>query len=77
MKKLRWEAPERPIPKHPYRDSALLYGGFAALVVVVAWATGGNIRNAAIIAAAAFVIATGWSWWRWRERLAARERKLR
>ena len=30
------------MPKHPYRDSALLYGGLAVLVVVVAVATGGE-----------------------------------
>ena len=77
MKRLRWEAPERTIPKHPYRDSAILYGVLAVIVVVVAYATGGDVPNAVIIAVAAFLIATGFSWWRWRERLRAAEREKR
>ena len=27
---------ERPIPAHPYRDTALVYGGMAAVLVAVA-----------------------------------------
>jgi nicotinamide riboside transporter PnuC len=30
--------------------------------------TGGNLRAALIIAPTLFVIATGYSWWRWRKR---------
>ena len=73
MRRLRWEAPPRRPPKRPYRDSALLYGALAALVVLIAAATGGDVVRAAIVAAAVFVAATGYSWWRWRERLRSRE----
>jgi len=75
MKKLRWQLPEREVPKHPYRDSALVYAGLAGIVVAVAAATGGNVERAIVIAGVAFVIATAYSWWRWREKLRAKERE--
>ena len=71
MKRLRWDSPQgkRPLPKHPYRDSAVLYGVLAILVVVVAVAMGGGVGRAIVYAAAVFVIATAWSWRTWRNRL--------
>ena len=73
MKRLRWDSPaidrDRPIPKHPYRDTAILYAVLAVLVVLIAWATGGKVVNAAVTAAAVFVIATLWSWRSWRNRI--------
>ena len=73
MKRLRWDSPvgdlSRTVPKHPYRDTAILYGVLAVLVVVIAWATGGNAVNAAVTAGAVFVIATLWSWRSWRNRI--------
>jgi heme O synthase-like polyprenyltransferase len=74
VKRLRWQLYERTLPKHPYRDSALVYGGLAGLVVVIAAATGGNVVKAVIWAAAVFVAATLYSWWRVRERLRSQER---
>jgi hypothetical protein len=76
MKRLRWDAPEPPrnVPKHPYRDSALVYGALALIVVVVAFLTGGGILRAAVYAALVFVAATLWSWRSWRNRL--REERL-
>jgi membrane protein implicated in regulation of membrane protease activity len=41
----------------------------AIAIVVVAWATGGDLVRAALIAGAFFVAATAWGWRRWRERL--------
>jgi Flp pilus assembly protein TadB len=73
MKRLRWQIPERKVPKRPYRDTALFYGILAGLVVVIAWVTGGDVGRAAIAAAAAFLIGTGFSWWRWRVRLSRQE----
>ena len=78
MKRLRWEPPtraERQTPKRPYRDTALVYGGMAVVIVVIASLTGGNLVNAVLIAAAFFIIATLWSWRNWRNRL--REERLR
>jgi hypothetical protein len=68
-RQLRWGLPEAPTPKHPYRDSMLVYGFFAALVVLLAWITGGSVRKAALIAVVVWVAATVWSIARWRQRL--------
>jgi nicotinamide riboside transporter PnuC len=45
----------------------------AAIIVIVAWATGGRLLRALVFAAVFFLLATGWSWWRWSQRLT-RER---
>ena len=59
-----------PPPRLPYRDAALLHGLLAAVIVVVAWISGGSAAKAIVIAALYFVAATGWSWWRFRQREA-------
>jgi membrane protein YdbS with pleckstrin-like domain len=71
MKRLRWDSldRERPVPKHPYRDTAILYGVLAVLVVVIAWATGGDVVNAVVTVIFVFIVATLWSWRTWRNRL--------
>ena len=74
MTRRRWGRPEQPLPKHPYRDSVLVYGGMAIVVVLLAWATGGSLPRAAVVAAVFFAIATLWSWSRWRRRLRDAER---
>lgn len=66
---LSWGLPEAPLSKHPYRDSMLVYGFFAALVVLLAWVTGGSIGKAVVIAAVVWAAATIWSAARWRQRL--------
>jgi hypothetical protein len=58
----------RPIPKRPYRDSAILYGVLAVAVVVFAAVTGGDLVRAVVVAVGFFVLANAWSWYRWRER---------
>jgi Flp pilus assembly protein TadB len=69
VRKLRWQLYEATPSKHPYRDSAIVYGALAVVVVVVAAATGGNLVKAVIVAAAVFVAATLYSWWRWHAKL--------
>ena len=59
MKKLRWQLQQRPMPKHPYRDTALLYGGLAGIVLVIA----------AVAMVAFFLVAIVWSWWRFRSQV--------
>jgi len=59
----------RPIPAHPYRDTALVYGGMAVVLVIVAWLTGGNALRATLAAAIFFSLATAWSWLRFRKRI--------
>jgi 4-amino-4-deoxy-L-arabinose transferase-like glycosyltransferase len=67
-RKLRWDGTPRTVPRHPYRDSAIVYAVLAGIVVGVTALTGGNMRTALIIAPLLFVVATGYSWWRWRQR---------
>jgi hypothetical protein len=71
----RWEMPDEPLPQHPYRNSAIFHFVLACLIVVVAWATGGGLGRAFGYAAGFFVLATGWSWWRWRQRLGEERRR--
>ena len=61
---LRWGRPDPPPPKHPYRDTILVYGGFALIVVLIAWATGGDLKKAALVALVFFVVATAWNAYR-------------
>jgi hypothetical protein len=62
--------PAAPIPKHPYRDSAVLHLALALLLLLVAWLTGGDLTRAVVVAAAYVLIAVGWSWYRFRQRIA-------
>ena len=74
-KVLRREPPPRRLPRRPYRDSVLLYGVMAILLVVVAAITGGSLVRAIVVGVFFFVAATAWSWRRWRERLREEERR--
>ena len=70
-RRLMWSsAPPRPVPSHPYRDSALVYGFFAVLVVFIAWVSGGPVLKATVLAGAFFVATVSWSWFRWYQRSA-------
>jgi len=66
-------ADNRPIPEHPYRDSALVYGGMGVVLVIVASLTGGQALRAIVAALIFVVLATGWSWWGFRKRIRARD----
>ena len=61
------------IPRHPYRDSAIFYGILSACLVGIASITGAGLVRGIIVGAGFFVIATGFSWWRFREKLRQRE----
>ena len=54
--------------RRPLRDSALVYGVLAVLVVVIAAATGGGILRAVGIAALFYALALGYAWLRGRAR---------
>jgi Flp pilus assembly protein TadB len=69
--------PEQPTPKHPYRDTLIIYAVFAVLIVVVAWVTGGGVARAAIVAVFFYVAASAWSVTRWRMRLRAEAAQAR
>ena len=61
-------------PRLLYRYSVMLIFGLAVLIVVIAWATGGDLGRAVVFAALYFVIATAWAGWRSRQR-SAKERR--
>jgi hypothetical protein len=63
--------PEDSIPRHPYLGSAIVYAILAIVVVIVAWATAGELGRAVIFGGGFFVVATVWSWWRFRRRIQA------
>ena len=62
-------APESPPPKHPYRDTLVVYAGFAIVLVLVAWLTGGGVKRAAAVAILFFVVATAWTSYRFHAKL--------
>jgi Flp pilus assembly protein TadB len=66
--------PARSGSKRPYRDSALIYGAFAVIVVVVAVATGGRVLWAVVAAVGAFLFAMLWTWRSLRSREEQRRR---
>jgi len=65
--------PARSGSKRPYRDSALIYGAFAVILVVVSVATGGRVLWAVVAAVGAFLFAMLWTW----RSLRAREEQRR
>jgi hypothetical protein len=67
--------PDLPVPKRPFRDSALFNGALASIVVVVAWVTGGELARAIVIAVIFFAAATGWSWWKFRAKMEEQRRE--
>jgi len=58
-----------PMPKHPYRDTAVFNGALAGVLLLVASLTGGSLDRALGWAAIYFVAATAWGWWSFRRRL--------
>jgi hypothetical protein len=64
---------ERPLPDHPYRDSAIVYGVMAVILVVLAGVTGGSLVKATGAAIVFWTVACAWSWWKFRRRIRERE----
>jgi hypothetical protein len=58
---------KRPVPVHPYRDTIIIYGALSLIVLVIAAVTG-NYWGILIVAIA-FLGATIYSCWYWRDRL--------
>jgi hypothetical protein len=57
--------PARPKgPDRPFRSAFLFYGGLAVVGFGFLLLSGQDAGRAAIGAGAAFVLATGWTWWR-------------
>jgi uncharacterized membrane protein len=64
-----------PLPGHPYRDSAIFYGVLSAILLGVTYATGGGMLRAVLVAVGFFVLATTFSWYRFRNKLAEKEQQ--
>jgi membrane protein DedA with SNARE-associated domain len=72
-----------PLPKRPFRDSAIFYGVLSVLLVLVVWATGGAVLprwddgqreiGGLLIAIIFFLIATAYSWLRFQRRIEEEE----
>lgn len=61
---------ERPaLPERPYRDSVVVNLVLAGLILLLSWLTDGDMKRALLFALGFFVIATAWSWLRFRQRL--------
>jgi len=77
-RRVAWgSGPPTSLPKRPYRDTVMVNTGLAVTIVLVAWLTGGRIRNALVIAAAFFVVATAWSFRVWRNKLRETDEEAR
>ena len=74
MSKANGRDPAKRVSKRPYRDSALIYGSFALIVIVVAVVTGGRILWAVVLAVGAFMFAMLWTWRSLRGRQGQRRR---
>ncbi len=59
-----------PTPPRAYRGSAIVHAVLALVILLVAAISGGGLVRALLVAAAYFVIATGWTWFRFRQREA-------
>jgi hypothetical protein len=69
--------PSRRRTTRPYRDSALAYGGLGVVAIVFLYLTGSGVVRSLVGGTAAFVLATGWTWWRLRARERAERRAPR
>ena len=62
------------MPRRAFRDSAIFYAVLACVVGGFGVLTGNDLTQTIIIAVVFFLIATGYSWWRFRQRLAREEK---
>jgi hypothetical protein len=62
-RRLRWDEEERghKPSAHPYRDTALVYLGFALVIVAVGIATGGGLARSLLGAALFWLAATSYA----------------
>jgi nicotinamide riboside transporter PnuC len=67
-------SPKRtPLPKRPFRDSAIFYAVITLVFVLLVFITGGDMAVALPVALACFVVATGYAWWKFKQRLEEEE----
>ena len=73
MRKSFWGIglPPDPAPaltKHPYRHAAFAHGTLAVVILALGWATSSHLGRTLAMAVGYFVVATGWTWSRHRQR---------
>jgi hypothetical protein len=73
MARRRSDVADRPLPARPYRDTVVVYGIMAVVLVVIAGLTGGSLLRGFAAGAAFFLLATAWSWWKFRTRIRDRD----
>lgn len=59
-----------PPLRNRYRATALFHAGLAVVILLFAALTGGSLTRAVVIAVIYFAVATGWSWFRFRQQEA-------
>jgi hypothetical protein len=59
-----------PPLRRPYLATALFHAGLAVVILLFAGITGGDLTGALAFAAGYFALATGWTWFRFRQREA-------
>ncbi len=64
-------------PRHPYRDSAIFYGVLSAILVGVTYGPAAGCCAPSSSRVGFFVIATAFTWYRFRNKLAEREQEGR
>jgi Flp pilus assembly protein TadB len=57
------------VPERAFRDSAIFYAVLACAIVGFGVLTDNDLVQTIVIAVVFFVLATGYSWWRFRQRL--------
>ena len=72
---MKWWHMDARVPNHPFRDSAILYAVLAGVIVLMTAVTGGGVARGVLTAVAFFLLATGWTWWRFRQKLQQRHRQ--
>ena len=60
--------------QRPFCDSAMFYAVLACAIVGFGVLTDNELTQTIIIAVGFFVVATGYSWWRFRQRLAREDK---
>jgi 4-hydroxybenzoate polyprenyltransferase len=63
----------RATPRRLFRDSAILYGALALIVLVLGLVLGRNVVWTIALALGSFLLATSYSWWSIKRRAEAEE----
>ena len=74
-KEIRRASDAIPLPEHPYRSSAIFYGVLSAILIGVTYATGGGVLRAVLVGVGFFIVATAFTWYRFRSKLEEKARE--